>query len=351
MGQLDGTRVLDLGIWRPAPFATQLLSELGADVLKIEPPGGDPMRQYPTTFRNLSFHKRSVVLDLKTDAGRERARSLAAQADVVIEGFRPGVVERLGMGYDDVRAVNPTVVYCSLSGYGQEGPLRAVPGHDANYMSWAGAPPAITLPVADLAGGTYAALAICAALLARTRTGEGEYIDVSMTDVVATWATGDNENTTAEPRAEGEPRPKIPHYGLFTTADGKEVTIGIISETHFWDGLIRALDLPETWLGLDFGARQKRSAELEPPIRAAILRHDRAELVPLLERHGVPVAPVLSPAEVLEAEHYRIRGTAVDAPDGRPALVHPVRYRNRPARDAGPIPGVGEHTETGWGSP
>jgi crotonobetainyl-CoA:carnitine CoA-transferase CaiB-like acyl-CoA transferase len=253
------------------------------------------------------------------------------------------------MGYDDVRAVNPTIVYCSLSGYGQSGPLRAVPGHDANYMSWAGAPPAISLPVADLAGGTYAALAICAALLARTRTGEGEYIDVSMTDVVATWATGDHAQTTEPARPAGAPRPKIPPYGLFSTADGKEVTLGIISETHFWDGLIRALDLPEAWLGLDFGARQQRAAELEPPIRAAVARHRRDELVALLERHGVPVAPVLTPAEVLDAEHFRARGTAVDAPDGRPVLLHPLRYRNRPARGVGAVPAVGEHTETGWG--
>jgi CoA:oxalate CoA-transferase len=349
VGQLDGIRVLDLGIWRPAPFATQLLCELGADVLKVEPPGGDPMRQYPTIFRNLSAHKRSVVLDLKTDAGVERARTLAAQADAVIEGFRPGVAERLGMGYDDVRAVNPTVVYCSLSGYGQEGPLRLVPGHDANYMSWAGAPPAISLPVADLAGGAYAALAICAALVARDRTGEGEYIDVSMTDVVATWATGDTEDTTGA-RPEGAPRPKIPHYGVFETADGLEVTLGIISETHFWDGLVRALDLPGAWLGLDFGARLRLSAELEPAIREAVRRHDRADLVRLLERHGVPVAPVLTPADVLVAEHFRVRGTAVTAPDGRPTLVHPVRYRNRPARDVGPVPAVGEHTESGWGT-
>jgi crotonobetainyl-CoA:carnitine CoA-transferase CaiB-like acyl-CoA transferase len=346
MGQLDGIRVLDLGIWRPAPFATQLLSELGADVLKIEPPGGDPMRQYPTTFRNLSFHKRSVVLDLKSEDGRRRALELAAGADVVIEGFRPGVVDRLGVSYEDVRAVNPSVVYCSLSGYGQAGPLRTVPGHDANYMSWAGAPPAISLPVADLAGGTYAAMAICAALVARDRTGEGECIDVSMTDVVATWATGDNENTTEPARPEGAPRPRIPHYGLFTTADGREITLGIISETHFWDGLCRALDLPEAWLGLDFGARQSRSAEIEPVVRAAVARHDRDELVALLSKHDVPVAPVLTPAEVLDAEHYRIRGTAVDAPDGRPVLVHPVRYRNRPARDAGPVPAPGEHS--GW---
>jgi CoA:oxalate CoA-transferase len=347
MGQLDGIRVLDLGIWRPAPFATQLLCELGADVLKVEPPGGDPMRQYPTIFRNLSFHKRSAVLDLKSEDGRRRALDLAAAADVVIEGFRPGVAARLGMGYEDVRAVNPRVVYCSLSGYGQTGPLRLVPGHDGNYMSWAGAPPAISLPVADLAGGAYAALAICAALVARERTGDGELIDVSMTDVVATWATGDTENT-ASPAPDAR-RPRIPHYGVFDTADGRQVTLGIISETHFWDGLCVALDLPSDWRGLSFGERQARADELEPRVRAGLRALERDRAVALLEAHGVPIAPVLTPAEVLEAEHFRVRGTAVTAPDGRPALIHPVRYRNRPARPAGPVPAPGEHTAVGWG--
>jgi crotonobetainyl-CoA:carnitine CoA-transferase CaiB-like acyl-CoA transferase len=349
MGQLDGTRVLDLGIWRPAPFATQLLCELGAEVLKVEPPGGDPMRQYPTIFRNLSFHKRSVVLDLKSADGRRRALELAAEADVVIEGFRPGVVDRLGVGYEAVAAVNPSVVYCSLSGYGQTGPLRSVPGHDPNYMSWAGAPPSISLPVADLAGGTYAALAICAALVARARTGEGEFIDVSMTDVVATWATGDTENTAEPARDAGAPRPRIPHIGVFETADGRQVTLGIISETHFWDGLCRALGFPEEWLGLSFGDRQARADELAPAVREGMRRLGRDEAVSLLEAHGVPVAPVLTPDEVLDAAHFRERGTAVTAPDGRPALVHPVRYLRRPARDAGPVPEPGEHTATGWG--
>jgi crotonobetainyl-CoA:carnitine CoA-transferase CaiB-like acyl-CoA transferase len=349
MGQLDGTRVLDLGIWRPAPFATQLLCELGAEVLKVEPPGGDPMRQYPTIFRNLSFHKRSVVLDLKSTDGRSRALELAAAADVVIEGFRPGVADRLGVGYEAVLAVNPTVVYCSLSGYGQRGPLRAVPGHDANYMSWAGAPPAISLPVADLAGGAYAALAICAALVAKARTGEGELIDVSMTDVVATWATGDTENTAEPARAEGAPRPRIPHYGLFDTADGRQVTLGIISENHFWDGLCRAFGFPDPWRALSFGERQARADEIEPAVREAIRGRDRDDVVALLSAHDVPVAPVLSVQEVPAAVHFRERGTAVTAPDGRPALVHPVRYLRRPARDAGPVPEAGEHTATGWG--
>src|SRR5438093_11930092 len=137
-GLLAGLRVLDLSIWRPGPYATQLLAEIGADVLKVQPPGGDPMRAYPDLFASLNANKRSLVLDLKDDVGRSRALELAADADVVMEGFRPGVAERLGVGDEDVRAVNPAVIYCSISGMGQDGPLALSPGHDLNYQAWAG---------------------------------------------------------------------------------------------------------------------------------------------------------------------------------------------------------------------
>ncbi len=138
-GLLDGMRVLDAGIWRPVPHATQMLADLGADVCKLEPPGGDPMRVFPELFRDLASHKHSVIVDLRTDEGRARALELAAQAHVFCEGWRPGVAARLGLSYDDVRAVNPAIVYCSISGYGQTGPLVARPGHDVNYQALAGA--------------------------------------------------------------------------------------------------------------------------------------------------------------------------------------------------------------------
>src|ERR1700688_2667527 len=168
-GLLDGMRVLDAGIWRPVPHATQLLADLGADVLKIEPPGGGSMRTFPDIFRDVASHKRSIVLDLRTDAGRARALELAAHADVFCEGWRPGVADRLGVGYEALRAVNPSVIYCSVSGYGQTGALTDLPGHDVNYQALAGAmarpntPDDVSIPrvpIADLAAATVAALAI-----------------------------------------------------------------------------------------------------------------------------------------------------------------------------------------------
>src|SRR5437763_14158628 len=139
-GLLTGVRVLDLSIWRPGPYATQLLVELGADVVKIEPPGGDPMRVFPTLFAVLNAGKRSAAVDLKSAAGKSAVLEAAAGADVVVEGFRPGVVRGLGVDDESVRRVNPSVVYCSISGYGQHGPLAEQPGHAINYQSWAATP-------------------------------------------------------------------------------------------------------------------------------------------------------------------------------------------------------------------
>src|SRR6266700_7587973 len=215
-----GLRVLDLTIWRPGPYATQLLAELGAEVLKVEPPGGDPMRAYPDLFASLSADKRSVVLDLKNDDDRARALELAADADVVVEGYRPGVADRLGIGDDDVRKVNTSVIYCSVSGLGQDGPLAQVSGHDINYLAWSGSltpeggsPREPAVPVADLSGGMAAAFAVCAAVVRRLQTGEGERIDVAMADILATW-TG-----AVAPRAEGtdEEARGVPGYGTFAT--------------------------------------------------------------------------------------------------------------------------------------
>src|SRR5207344_984864 len=135
---LNGVQVVDFGIWRPVPFATQLLAELGAAVTKVEPPGGDPMHMFPALYQALNAQKHVVEHDLKSATGREAARELMARADVVIEGFRPGVADRLGIGFDDATAVNAAVVYCSISGYGQDGPLAFTPGHDLNYQAWTG---------------------------------------------------------------------------------------------------------------------------------------------------------------------------------------------------------------------
>ncbi|HWW53258.1 MAG TPA: CoA transferase, partial [Acidimicrobiales bacterium] len=273
-GLLAGVRVLDLSVWRPGPYATQLLAELGAEVLKVEPPGGDPMRSYPELFASLHANKRSIVLDLKADDDRRRALDLAAEADVLVEGFRPGVAERLGLGYEAVRAVKASIIYCSLSGMGQDGALALVPGHDLNYQAWAGAlapdggtPVVAAVPIADLAGGMAAAMGICAAVVRRITTGEGERLDVAMADVLATW-TG-----AVRPRAEGtDPSsPGVPGYGVFATADGTYLALGVLTEDHFWRPLCGVLGLSDC-ADLGFVERMARTAELQKRLADEISR-------------------------------------------------------------------------------
>src|SRR4051812_17018467 len=235
-------RVLDAGIWRPVPHATQMLADLGAEVVKIEPPGGDPMRTFPELFRDVAGHKHSIVLDLKQPDDRKRALDLAADADVFCEGWRPGVAARLGLSYDAVRAVNDSIIYCSVSGYGQTGPNVERPGHDVNYQALAGAltprpgeAPAIPrVPIADLAAGSVAAFCIAAAWARKLRTGEGERIDVAMADVVASWSGTSSGNVL---RGRTRPVGGSTGYGVFECADGGWITLAVISEDHFWQAV------------------------------------------------------------------------------------------------------------------
>ncbi len=336
---LAGVRVLDLSIWRPGPYATSLLVGLGADVLKVEPPAGDPMRHYAGLFGVINAGKRSVELDLKEDVARARALELAEVTDVVVEGFRPGVMTRLGLDYDAVRRINPTVVYCSISGYGQTDPRAALPGHDVNYQAWAGA---LTpeggagvmpqLPLADLASGMTAAFGICASILGRRTTGEGTYLDVSMTDVMSTWTgpsgSGASEASDGSPRQ--PPAQAVPGYGLFTTADGRQVALGVVNEDHFWARLCTALGLDDL-ADLDFAQRSPRGDELQRVVRTAITTRQRDELVGSLVAAGVPVSPVLDRREMLDAAPF-------------PAF--PIRLPSPVA--SGPVPRLDQHRGEGF---
>jgi crotonobetainyl-CoA:carnitine CoA-transferase CaiB-like acyl-CoA transferase len=332
---LADLRVLDLSIWRPGPYATSLLVALGADVLKVEPPGGDPMRQYRELFESVNAGKRSIVLNLKDPDDRARATELVLDADAVVEGFRPGVMARLGLDAATVRAAKPALVYCSISGYGQEDPRADLPGHDVNYQAWAGAlapegGPATMprLPLADLAGGMSAAFGICAAVLGRQATGEGAYIDVSMTDVLATW-TGRSGGRDADDVAEGTSQP-VPGYGLFSTSDGGQIALGVLSEQHFWTDLCAELGLGDL-AGLGFEERSARGSEMQRHVAAAIEGRGRDELVTALTAVSVPVAPVLDRRGML---------------DRAPFPSFPIRL---PLTEvAGPAPSLDQHRGQGF---
>jgi crotonobetainyl-CoA:carnitine CoA-transferase CaiB-like acyl-CoA transferase len=263
------------------------------------------MRQYPELFASVNAGKRSVMLDLKDPADRDRALALAAEADVVVEGFRPGVMTRLGLDDAAVHLVNPGCIYCSISGYGQQDDRSQLPGHDVNYQAWAGAlspegqrATMPVLPVADLASGLAAAFGICAALLGRGAGVAGPVLDVSMTDVLATW-TGSASSAHSEETGGGagsgsrEASPTVvPGYGIFTTADGHQVALGVVSEPHFWHALCQELGLHGV-ASLPFEQRSLQGAALNEQLAEAIGMRRRAGLVTSLMAAGVPVAPVL----------------------------------------------------------
>jgi len=348
-GHLEGVRVLDLTIWRPGPYATQLLAEQGADVLKVEPPGGDPMRSMPDLFDVLGAGKRSIVLDLKQDEDRARCLELAADADVFVESYRPGVADRLGMGHGAVSARNPRIVYASISGFGAVGPLAGRPGHDVNYLAQSGTlrprggPPVHpTIPVSDLAGGVAGAFAITTAFLGALRHGRGERVDVSVADVLATWVgpVGPVEMVGVDAPLRG-----LPGYGTFTTADGGCIALGIMNEDHFWAGLCRALGLGDCE-HLDHAERTRRVGELNERIGDVLAGLTGTEALERLAAHDVPVSPVLDRDGMLAHPHFRERGTVVTTDDGHIASGPLVRFEDRPGRPPHGAPAVGADDAT-----
>jgi crotonobetainyl-CoA:carnitine CoA-transferase CaiB-like acyl-CoA transferase len=343
-GLLDGMRVLDAGIWRPMPYATQLLADLGAEVTKLEPPGGDPMRGFPELFDDVASNKRSVTLDLRTDDGRARALELVAGVDVFCEGWRPGVADRLGVGDDAVRAANPSIIYCSLSGFGQNGDLVTRPGHDVNYQALAGAlaragdtepPPIPRVPVADLAGGLFAAFAICAAWAKRLRTGEGERIDVAMADVVASWVGPYGSTAVA---GSDEPMRGSAGYGVFRCADGGFVALGVLAEDHFWNAVCTALGIADL-AGMQYRDRLRAVERCNEAVAVKLAQLERHDALARLEAAGAPATPVLTPDEMGAEPHFRARGVIVEEPDGRRRVAFPAVLREHPPRPPGAAPG------------
>ena len=344
---LDGVRVLELSRWRPGALAGVLLAQLGAEVLKVEPPGGDPFRGYPALFATHNAGKRSIALDLRTDGGRARLHELARDADALIEGMRPSVAARLGAAYDDLHAVNPSLVYCSISGFGQDGPWAQLPGHDLAYQAYAGLlaprggppPESIAPPIGDISAGLFGAFAVCAALTRRARTGEGEYVDVAMTSLLATMTgLGDPGEL-----ADGEAMPGLASYGTYATADGKWVALAFM-EDEFWVRLCHAFGV-EDLADLDVAQRIAREAELRDMLARECKARTRDELVALGRSADVPIAPVHTRTEMLNADHLRHVQTVVEGPDG-PWLGFPARLREHSVSVSTQVPDVGEHR--GW---
>jgi crotonobetainyl-CoA:carnitine CoA-transferase CaiB-like acyl-CoA transferase len=268
-------------------------------------------------------NKASVGVDLKDDRGREAFMRLAETADVVVESFRPGVVDRLGVGYDDVRAVNEDVVYCSLTGYGQTGPYADRPGHDVNYAGVAGlvgltgerdGPPTIPgYPVGDFAGGLYAAFAVVAAVAGVGMGKAGEYIDVSMTDAVASFATAYADRYFADGTVPDREGTRLlgqhPGYRVYETGDGEYVTVSALEE-RFWNNLCDALDRPDlrdAYVARDDDVSATRRGEIVDAVGDAMAERPREELLAAFAANDVPAAPVNGYADLFEDPHLAER--------------------------------------------
>ncbi len=369
-GPLAGLRVVDLTRVLAGPLATQFLGDLGAEILKVEPPGkGDETRGFAPFiggeshyFLGLNRGKRSLVIDLRKPEGADLLRQLVGTADILIENFRPGVMDRLGLGPDTLLALNPRLIYCAISGFGMTGPLSDKPSFDIVTQALTGvlsvngeqggSPVKLGLPIGDMSGGIFGAIALLSALHERTVTGCGRLIDVSLYDGTMSllgyfaqlaFLTG------RDPEPMGSAHPSVVPYGNFPARDGA-IIIACLAD-RFWPKLCKALDCPE--LGEDPGlatmaARRARPGGFEPRIAVITATRSVAEWQRLLEEHDVPHAPVLGVTAALSHPHAAMREMVV-------TTEHPaagtLRMLGRPVKFPGalqvplePPPTLGQHT-------
>ncbi|MDO8308904.1 MAG: CoA transferase [Actinomycetota bacterium] len=348
---LDGVRVLCLASQFPGPFACSLLGDLGADVILVERPTGDPLRAMPWMFDAINRGARSVVIDLNSRDGREQALGLVETADVVVEGFRPGVASRLGVDFDACRAVRRELVYVSISGFGQTGPDRLLPAHDIGYQALAGlldpelspwppespnSPP--VHPLADMAAGTFGALAVMAGLRAR---GPATFIDLSMTEALMSLAgtaivAGLNQTGPAAV-------PYDPAYGAFNTADGRQVALSIAFEQPAWQALCTELGLVEL-AELDAWERRSRRGELQRAIADRIELRSAADLLTALQIGGVPATRVNRLRELPDDTHLTDRGVLVTI-EGTTFVRQPLVIDGTAPGPRRRSPKLGEHSD------
>ncbi len=368
---LAGIRVLDLTRILSGPYCTAILGDHGADVIKVESPEGDDTRRFgppfvegeSTYFLSINRNKRSVVIDLKTAAGRAQLHALAETADVVVENFRPGTAARIGAGSETLLALNPKLIYCHISGFGQTGPWRTQPGYDLAVQGLSGLqaltgqpggePTKLGVSIADLVTGLYAAQAILLALFRRERTGQGEVVDVAMLDSVVsllTFQAGRYLNADQKPRRMGNQHPSIAPYETFETANGwLNLAVG---NDKLWRAASDVLGLPQLADDPDYATNQARVAN-----RAALL----AAIVPVLKQRprdawvaafraaGVPCGEILEVEEILEHEVVRARDMVATVQHPRLGALQvpgvPVKLRSARAGVWRHPPELGEHSK------
>ena len=327
MGKLSGIRVIDLSMFLPGPMLTLMMADQGADVIKVEPAAGDPARtqgpfedRHSIWFANLNRGKTSVVLDLKSEAGKAALADLIRGADVFVEGFRPGVMARLGFGWDDVRALNPRIVYCSISAFGQHGALAHHPAHDMAVQALAGflsvndgpdGTPAVPgVPAADVAAGLTGLAAVLMALIGREKTGQGDHIDIAMFDSLLPWGAHIAGSALA-----GGPSPRSDNqrslggaafYNVYDTEDGRHVVLGG-REIKFARALLTALGRPDL-IALAEAEAGEAQAPLIAFLRETFRSRSRDEWDAFMADLDVAYAPVLDFAEGFAQPHIAERG-------------------------------------------
>ncbi|MGH2690875.1 MAG: CaiB/BaiF CoA transferase family protein [Actinomycetota bacterium] len=367
-GPLEGVRILDLTRLLPGNYCTLLLADLGADVIKVEEPGrGDYIRWMApmvggegAIHRALNRGKRSVTLNLKEPDGGELLKRLAAESHVLVEAFRPGVMDRLGVGHRALGESNLALVYCAITGYGQDGPYRDRAGHDINYTGFAGVlhatgtpegPPVLSsVQVGDLGGGMAAAVGILAALQEARASGRGRFVDVSMMDVVASWgavltswylATGSVPERGRMPLSGG-----LACYRVYAAGDGKYLAVGAL-EPQFWRELCERLGVQEL---IDLHLDPSRQEEAAEKLGKVFASRNRDEWVEQLADLDTCVGPVNDAAEALEDPHALSRGLVAEI-DGVPVGPGPaIKVAGEDVGALRPAPGLGEHTDEVLGS-
>ena len=369
--------MLDFSRMLPGPWCTQMLADLGADIIKVEQPGvGDLGRHNAPNFKSgsvyfntVNLNKRSVELDLGTDADRKLAQQLMQSADVVIESFRSGVTERLQIDYETARRLNPSVIYCSITGFGQRGPFSAIPGHDLVIQATTGVmgtatdqfatPPNPGFQAADYAAAAYAVIGVLAALNRRGTTGEGVHLDISMFDALFSMTNVVNGTGLARLAGNADTPPMAlwganPRYATYRTKDGKAVAVSLL-ESRIWAHFCELIERPDL-VHPDEEPRDRhtshgeRSESYRTVLTDLCLSKTRDELVAWMVANDVPILPVYSPEEAVVSEHAQARGLMewIDHPtEGRiPVFANPLAAAGLTTGRRSPAPEVGADSES-----
>ncbi|MBT4739214.1 MAG: CoA transferase [Rhodospirillaceae bacterium] len=364
--KLEGVRVIDLSMYLPGPHLTLMMADHGADVLRVEPPGGEPARKYgpfqdghSVWFRNTHRGKKSICLNLKTDADREQLLKLCETADVFVEAFRPGVVKRLGVDYDAVKARNPKIIYCSVSAFGQTGPLSGNPTHDMGAQALTGLlaindggdgkPVVPGLPGADMGSSLVGLSGILMALYRREKTGMGDYVDASMYDTLLSWTAHLTGPVLADGVApttrEGRSIGGAAFYNVYETEDGRFIAL-TGREPKFATSLLTILGRMDLFdlCCLDDCVAQEPVKEA---LREAFKSKTQAEWIDMLEPLELAWAPVLDMVEAFEQEHAIARDMIVTDPAGLRHVGNPIKFREEPAELRFDVPELEQPSKIG----